>query len=155
MNKQRLLALAVIVLLLLNGAVIMLLLRERGPQRHGVRPEDRPKMLVVERIGLDDDQVARYEVLIDAHRRAIAEKDKALGEARRALFEDLKATDAARRDSLVQVIATLQAEVERIHHAHFLEVRALCTPEQLPRFDALMGELSSFFGRSKPPGSRP
>ncbi|HRH38945.1 MAG TPA: hypothetical protein PK760_11395 [Flavobacteriales bacterium] len=154
MSKVRILSIAVVLLLVLNGITLAMLLRRHGPH-DGVPPHERPKMMVIERIGFDADQVRAYEALILEHRKAIDAKDEELGNARRELFNDLQATDTARRDSLVQVIAHLQSEVELIHHAHFAEVRALCRPDQLPRFDAMIGELADFFGKPRPEGPRP
>ena len=153
MSKVRILSIAVVLLLVVNGITLFMLLRHRGPH-DGVPPRDRPKMMVIERIGFDDEQVRAYEVLIDRHRAAIIAQDEALGNARRDLFNDLAATDPARRDSIVQQIARLQAQVEMINHAHFAEVRALCKPDQLPRFDAMIGELASFFGKRRPEGPK-
>lgn len=154
MTKQRLLTIAVIVLLLLNGITVALLLK--GHHRpDGLLPEDRPKLMVIERLGFDEGQVEHYEALITAHRTAIGEKDAAIRTARTALFMDLQEGNNAHRDSLVAVVTDLQASVERIHYDHFADVRALCRPDQRPKFDALIGELAGFFGAHRPRGPRP
>jgi hypothetical protein len=154
MTKQRLLAIAVTLLLVLNGITVAMLLKGHHPP-DGPPPGDRPKVMVIERLGLDEGQVERYEALIAQHRVAIGEKDAAIRAARTALFTDLREVDASHRDSLVTVITDLQAAVERLHYDHFAEVRALCRPDQRPRFDALIGELSGFFGAQRPRGPRP
>jgi len=154
MSKVRILSIALVLLLVLNGITLFMLVDHQGPN-DGVPPRDRPKMMVMERTGFDTDQVRAYEALIDRHRAAILSQDEALGYARRDLFNDLRAADPVRRDSIVQRIAALQAQVEMINHAHFAEVRALCKPDQLPRFDAMIGELASFFGKRRPEGPRP
>ena len=154
MTKQTLLTIAVVLLLAMNGVTVWSLLRH--PHRPpGPPPEERPKMLVIDRLGFSADQVAKYEQLISAHRQAIETNDMRLREAREALFNDLRHPDDAVRDSLANVIGGLQAAVERVNHDHFAQVRALCRPDQLPKFDALIGELSGFFGQRPPPGPRP
>ncbi len=153
MSKVRILYIALVLLLVLNGITLFMMLGQHGPP-DGVPPRDRPKMMVIERIGFGADQVRAYEALIDNHRAAIREQDEALGNARRDLFNDLSSTDITRRDSIVHRIAALQAQVEMINHAHFAEVRALCNPDQLSRFDAMIGELASFFGKRRPEGPR-
>lgn len=154
MTKQSLLSVAVLLLLALNGVTVWLLLQH--PHRPpGPPPGGGPKMMVIERLGFDEDQVARYEELITEHRKNIGEHDRRMHEVRMALFNDLRAPNIAVRDSLANVIGELQAEVERIHHDHFAQVRALCHPDQVPKFDALIGELSDFFGQGPPPGPRP
>lgn len=155
MTKQGLLSIAVVLLLAMNAATVWLLLRHPG-HPPGPPPAQRPKMMVIERLGFDDDQVVKYEALIAQHRRAIGENDRRMREARVALFNDLRAPNDAVRDSIANVIGALQAAVERIHHDHFAQVRSLCRPEQLPEFDALIGELSDLFGQHPPPsGPRP
>lgn len=155
MTKQTLLSIAVGLLLAMNGVAVWLLLqRHDGPP--GPPPEERPKRMVIERLGFDKDQVAKYEELITAHRRAIGENDRRMRAAREALFADLRSPVTNVRDSLANVIGGLQTEVERIHHGHFAQVRALCRPDQIPNFDALIGELAGFFGQRPPPhGPRP
>ncbi len=113
--------------------------------------------MVIERLGFDDEQAVKYEELIAQHRQAIGENDRRIREAREALFDDLRTPVPTKRDSLANVIGGLQAAVERINHDHFGQVRALCRPEQLPKFDALIGELAGFFGQPPPPppGPRP
>ncbi len=154
MTKQRFLAIAVIVLLLLNSITVALLLRVHH-RPDGPPPEDRPRLMVIERLGLDEGQVERYEALIAQHRAAIEEKDATIRTARTALFMDLREGTNAHRDSLIAVVTQQQASVERIHYDHFADVRALCRPDQQPKFDALIGELASFFGAHRPRGPRP
>ncbi len=153
MTKQRLLSIAVALLIVLNGITLYLLFQ--GPHHHGPPPEDRPKLLVIERLGFDAGQVKKYEDLIADHRAAIGALDQEIRKARTALFTDLRAPNYAKRDSLANVIAALQASVERMHHEHFTAVRALCRPDQIPKFDTLMGELSGFFGQHRREGPQP
>lgn len=153
MTRQGLLTVAVALLLVLNAITLWFLMRR--PEHRGIPPEDRPKMMVIERLGFDAEQVRKYEDLIAAHRKAIGEKDTRIREARMALFNDLQAPSEPARDSIANVIGALQVEVERIHHDHFAAVRTLCRPDQIPKFDTLIGELSGFFGQRPPPGHRP
>ena len=148
MTKERLLSFAVLVLLVLNGIAVFMLLR--GSDRHGPPPEDRPKQMVIDRLGFDLEQVKRYEALIDLHRVAIGEKDRVLRSVRAELFQALGSSSTTERDSLAHVIGEIQTTVERIHYDHFAALRALCKPEQLENFDALAEELSGFFGKHPP-----
>lgn len=152
MTKQRLLAIALAVLLVLNGISVALLLRRNGPPPP---PRgDRPKTIVIERLGFDADQVKRYEELIARHRSIVDAKNRELLQAQQALFADLRMPDPAHRDSLAALIGRLQAEVQRAHYDHFAQVRALCRPDQLPRFDALTLDLSHIFQPPAPEGPR-
>ena len=137
MTRQVLLAVAVVVLLVLNGITLAMLFGGHHPPV-GPPAKGGPKLIVIERLGFDPDQVARYEGLIVEHRATIDEKDAAIRAARIALFTDLREPSPLDRDSLITVITGLQASVERIHYDHFADVRALCRPEQLPKFDELV-----------------
>ncbi|MBL0043946.1 MAG: hypothetical protein IPP33_05895 [Flavobacteriales bacterium] len=97
MTKERLLSFAVLLLLVLNGITVFMLLR--GSDRHGPPPEDRPKQMVIDRLGFDVEQVKRYEALIDLHRVAIGEKDRALRSVRVELFHALGSSSTTERDS--------------------------------------------------------
>ena len=150
MTKQRLLSIALVLLVVLNAITVCMLLR-RPPHRGDHHPDRGPKWLVIERLGFDAEQISKYEDLIDLHRGAIDPLDEKMRSARSALFSGLRSPSSAQADSIADAIGSMQAEAERITFHHFAVVRALCRPEQRPRFDSLIVELSSYFGPHPPP----
>ena len=51
-------------------------------------------------------------------------------------------------DSLTKEIGHTQQEIERIHFNHFKDIKSICTPEQMPNFDLLIGELDILFNKN-------
>jgi protein CpxP len=154
MTRQRILGAALVLLLLLNCATLALVAR-RSVHSGGIAPEDRPMHLVIQRLGLKDDQVAAYKGLVTDHRATIGDFEHEMRAVRGQMFQAIGTTDTVRWDSLATRISALQVEIERTHVQHFTAVRALCRPEQLEHFNALMDELSEHFGRRPHHGSRP
>lgn len=154
MTRQRLLTIAVALLLLLNLATVYLLLRGAG-HRHGGPGEHRPREIVIDRLALSAEQVKAYDELIADHRASIARQEDAMRSARADLFAGIGAQDVPAREALIARISGLQAGIERTHAEHFARLHALCTQAQQARFDDLMRELADHFGRRPPPGPRP
>jgi protein CpxP len=72
-----------------------------------------------------------------------------------ALYTTLtKENGAAERDSLINQIASVQAEIENTHYSHFIEIKTLCKPEQQQYFEALTQEISTLFYKRQMPKER-
>lgn len=146
MNKVTLLTIAVTALILVNLALIFTYRpHPPGPKQHG----EMVKKTVIEQLQLNDQQIAQYETLILDHRSKIKAQEQNMMEARRRLYDLLRQDDLEQRDSLIQVVSATQTAIEQIHFEHFTAIKALCTHEQRPRFDALTGELAQLFSPQK------
>ena len=146
MNKITLLSIAVIALILVNLALIFTYRpHPPGPKQHG----EMVKKTVIEQLKLNDQQIAQYENLILDHRSKIQSQERNLKDARSHLYDLLRQDDLGQRDSLTQVVSNTQKAIEQIHFEHFTAIKALCTSEQRPRFDALTGELAQLFSPQK------
>lgn len=145
MTRQRLLSIAVVVLVLLNAATLaVLLLRGPGDPRH---PEhEGPKAIIIQRLRFDADQVKAYEELIRDHRRQMGDLDERMMDLRRQLY----ALGDGEKDSLIHLIATAQGEAERVNTEHFADIRSLCRSEQLTLFDQLTKDLADYFRHGPP-----
>lgn len=150
MNKSTFYTIIITGLLISNILLLIFALKPSGPR--GFDP-DRPRNIIIGRLKLDEEQVRRYDELIQAHRAEIAAKDREIMRCKSELYTYLTQDKGpAPLDSLSGKIGQLQQEVEKIHYAHFLEIRALCRPDQLPAFDALSGDIAGIFN---PPHPRP
>jgi hypothetical protein len=150
MSKERLLAVLVGVLVVLNVATVTMLLmgehRPPGPPPPPGPPGGGgPKGVIIERLHFDADQIKAYDALIEEHRAQIREKDEAMMTARRELYASLASPTLLQTDSLLATIAAVQRDVEGVNYAHFGHVRALCHPDQLADFDALATDLADYF----------
>ena len=142
MKKETLLTTAVIALLLLNFGTLGFLLLRRPPHPPGEGPGPLDRH-IVEQLRLDAAQARQFETLKQAHHEHILASDKAYRDALRNYFDLLRndSVPIAQRDSLQAVLTRIQDERAAVTFQHFADLKALCTPEQKPRFEALLPEL--------------
>ncbi len=101
-----------------------------------------PGGFLIKSIGFDVAQQTQFARLRDAHQQASRDFRERNG-ALRSRFYDLLAmnqVDSTRVQQLVDSIGEGQKQMEMVTFQHFREVRALCRPEQQPKFDAVIGE---------------
>jgi len=155
MSKMKLLSIAVLGLLLLNfGTLAFLFLNKPPHPPMGPGPgEEGPKRIIIERLGFDKEQVAQYEQLIDEHRKTIRELDGQIRETKNNLYATLSSASQSNKDSLQTRLGEIQKQIETTHYSHFADIKKLCRPDQLKKFDELTRDLARFFapGRNHPP----
>jgi hypothetical protein len=146
MSKTKFLTGAVVILVLLNGAMLsMLWKRPAPPHLKG------PRNIIIERLHFDKEQVAAYDKLVEKHRADIRQKDSEMAAARQAIYHQLQEDDFSEKDSLLAQVGRLQMEVEEIHLAHFQDIKGLCREEQVEDFRKLSTDLGRLFGKPKQP----
>ncbi|MBL7692927.1 MAG: periplasmic heavy metal sensor [Flavipsychrobacter sp.] len=159
MEKSKFYLLIILGLLLSNGMLVgyVVLNREHRPAPpppHG-RMHRGPRDLIIKRLGFDGDQVARYDELIKWHRHEIDDADRKVIELKNTLYLGLtRSGDTTQANSIMSEIAGLRKHIEEVHYKHFLDIRGLCKPDQLPEFDELTRDMASLFapgGGPKPP----
>lgn len=140
MNKLRFFTMTTIVLLAVN---IFLLWKMSG---NGIPPRDRPRNAVIERLGFDEEQVKKYDVLIQEHRKRVKQYNDEFRQLKNALYGTLSAAEGKiNTDSLVALMGMKQQEIEKLHYSHFQDIHALCTPEQEEKFQQLTGDIAAIF----------
>jgi len=103
----------------------------------------------------DKGQVAQYDSMIVKHRQAVGEKEKQIQELRTSLFMGVSAgMDSVVKDSLIVHVGSLNAVIQQIHFAHFLDIQKICKPEQRADFERLTKDLSKMF-RGRGPKGKP
>jgi protein CpxP len=139
MNKSRFLILIIISLLISNGILLFMFLN--GPKMH-----NSPKSVIIDKLHFDKEQIKKYEVFIQKHRKAISYNEATMNKLRNNLFEQLNyQQDTAKVDSLISVIARQQYLAEKINYKHFLEIKYLCKPTQQMYFNELTNEITNLF----------
>jgi hypothetical protein len=139
MNKYKFLTITVIVLLIFNGILFFILIKEH--KRKGG-----PKNIIIEKLHFDEEQIKKYEGYIQQHRKAINNNETMMNYLRCNLYEELKYSEnRAKTDSLIVKIANQQTIAEHINYNHFLEIKKLCKPHQKKDFEALTEEISNLF----------
>lgn len=123
----------------------------KGPQG-GERGMTNPKMIVIKKLHFDKGQAEAYEKLISEHQEKIKALDDTIKHAKKELYSNLpKHQNTVSNDSLYEVIANSQAEIEMVHYRHFLDIRNLCKPDQMRDFEKLSNELAKLFEMHKGP----
>ncbi|MDZ4714433.1 MAG: hypothetical protein SH819_03100 [Cytophagales bacterium] len=154
MSKLKLFTVAVAGLLVLNLALLTVLLVRPAPRPPQQGPErERPKQIIIQRLQLDGDQVKKYERLINEHQSAIQVLDEEVRTAKNSLYRILRSGETAEKDSLIGLLGQLQQKTEATHFDHFMLLRALCRPEQLPLFEEMASDLAHIF--ESPKNGRP
>lgn len=156
-SKNKMLLVAVVILLLTNIGMILFFLNHRGGEKgrsHGSREEVMTGFLQKD-IGFSKSQMEQYDTLSKAHR----DKVKAIFDEVRSNKEQQFKLLAAQNfdDSAIHTIAAQSAEKQKVIEeqmfTHLKEVRKICTPDQLPKFDSLFYKVWDRRGESrKKPG---
>lgn len=156
MDKMKLMAIAVITLLLLNVGTLGFLLfsgsnKQHPPHPRGLEGRPKPREIIIEKLHFDTNQIERYDALIAWHRQNIKAVEDDIRNSKNELYLLLNSTSVNEKvkDSLILALSNDQKRIESIHFKHFQDIKQLCTPSQLEDYEALTAELSKLF--SKPP----
>lgn len=149
MSKQRVLIISVWALILLNIGVVLFFTLNKPPHP-GMHGGTRPFEVISDRLDFDDTQKESFEKLIEDHKSTIHAYDDSIRMAKDGLMSLLKSDMKGLPRNYQDKIAQYQAKIEQAHFNHFVEIKNLCRPDQLPKFDAMIDELPMMFG-PKPP----
>ncbi len=151
-SKNRTLLFIIAFLLLINIAAVFYFFWFRDEQK---RSRDKDSMrngialALQKEVGFTDSQVTQYKQLKEEHWKIAKPLFDSMQLAKDNLYNLVKADSVS--DSLLQArvdqIAARQKAMDLQGFRHFRKVRALCTPEQLPRYDSLMKKIIAKKGR--------
>ena len=154
-SRNRNLVLVIAALLLTNIAVLAYFLWIKKPK---VRDEDRgrqPRITMEDRlrdsIGFNKEQIATFKQLREEQMSNMGASFDEMRKAKDNLFKLL--SDPNVNDSTINnaanVIAEKQKALDMRTFNHFKRVRALCTPEQQPKYDTMIQRM--FRKMNRPP----
>lgn len=148
MNKIKLLTGSTIVLLVVNLALVGFIVFGKPP-----RPgdPDARKREIIEKLGFDDSQVHEYERIIEDHRSAMRDNNQRMRALKNELYTTLNngAPDRV-KDSLILAISFAHISIEQTNYNHFKNIKKICKPEQMKKFEELTDELATFFAPPRP-----
>ena len=144
MNKSKFLILVVIVLLISNGILFFILIKEHNKN-------EGPKEIIIEKLHFDKEQVKNYETYIQQHRKAVNANEAVMNKLRAKLFQELRNNqqDTVKIDSLISVIGKQQMIAENINYNHFLEIKKMCKPSHQKDFEELTNEIVKLFSNKE------
>jgi len=143
MKDTKILSIAVVLLLLVNIALVIFMVKGRkGPGRWD---DDRnPFAMMVKELDMTEQQQTDYKSQKEEHFKIIRPLFDSLRSAKTAFFALTRETNVS--DSVVNVysqrITDRQAEIDKLTFAHFKKVRGLFTPEQQPKFDTFVHKMT-------------
>ncbi|MBU0696885.1 MAG: hypothetical protein KKE39_10245 [Bacteroidetes bacterium] len=144
MTKTKFLTIGVVILLILNFGTLTFLFTKKPP--HPLKFEQEgPKKIIIERLGFDKQQIEKYELLIKNHQQAIEKLQKEIKESKNELYATLVTSDTSNVELLEKEISYLQLEIEKTHYQHFQDIKILCKPNQLIKFNDLALDLAKLF----------
>ena len=155
-SNKRPLIFIIIFLLLTNIAVLGYFLWSKPTDKPHGRGDDKRVGIAPElqkEVGFNDQQIAQYKQLKEEQWKKFKPMLDEVRKAKDSLYGLLSNENA--NDSIVNKIAELigekQKAVDLQAFSHFKQLRALCTPEQLPKYDSLIQRMMRKMGR--PPRS--
>ena len=141
MKNNKILTIAVVLLLLTNIALVAFMLTEKKGKTEGKRQGGRePFELMVKELGMTDQQQKDYKGLKEAHFKNVRPLFDSIRAAKTAFYNLIKNGEVS--DSVLNAhtanISARQAALEKLTFAHFREVRNIFTAEQQPKYDSFL-----------------
>ena len=144
MKTNKILTIAVVLLLVVN--VVMLVCMMRGRGHHGMRKQggkSGPVEMMMKELNMNDQQQTEFKKLKDEHFTAIKPVFDSVRTLKKSLFGLVKEENI--NDSLVNnysaLIAQQQAIIDKLTINHFRKVRALFSGDQQIKFDDLVQKM--------------
>lgn len=142
MNRTKILTFLVGILLLTNIVLVVFFVGNRRQEKQPRRGGDRSSVVrefLKDSIGFNEQQLAQYDELRQQNREIMRPLFEDLGNSKMAYYKFINQPEG---DSASQAAAALigekQKALDMAFFNHFRQVRALCTPEQQPRYDSMV-----------------
>ncbi len=162
--RNKVLIFIIAILLLTNMAILVYFLWLKQPEVVDRENEHRREGLsqtLKKEVGFNDQQVAAYRQLKDQQWKTMKSKFDDLRRAKDSLFYLLSVPDVSDStvDKAADLIADRQKQLDMQAFNHFKELRKVCTPEQLPKYDTLIQRMfhrmtSTSFRKGGPPSRK-
>lgn len=140
-NRSKVFLTIIGILLVANIAMVLFFFLKKDDDKREKRP-DRKTLIanfLKNDIGFSAEQLQQYDTLSNTHRENMKKMYDSLRSSKDKQFRGLTAANFS--DSAMHVIADESAASQKMMEmqmfTHLKNVRLLCTPEQLPKFDSL------------------
>lgn len=147
MTKTKLLTVLSAVLLLINLFLVGWMWLHKPPHPHNLNG---PKDYIVRQLGLNEEQIVRYEVLIKEHRAQQRALKDAINSTREQIYQQLLKENSNEQEVLIEKLGELKKQIECLHWNHFKDLKKICREDQQPKFEQLALELAKLMGPNLP-----
>ena len=154
LSKNKILVLAVILLMVANIALLATIWLTHNKQRP---PRGTPDDYLIKELGLNDEQQTKYHDLVKQHRRQSEEIRGQVKDARHELFKMLSQpgiADSTKKTAADNIAKQLE-QLDLLTFDHFQQVRAICTPQQQKKFDEIIEDVLQMIASGPPPPRPP
>lgn len=144
MSKTKFLTILVVLLLVLNAITLYFFLGNKPAPRKkpgGNRPYSE---YIIKKLNLDTVQQQKLKELRNKHKQeldSLRKEDRQIQEAKTQLLKE-GVTDSVKLDSIFTISAANKKKFELAFHKHFMQIRALCRPDQLQLFNQTLDEMN-------------
>ncbi|GAA0877195.1 hypothetical protein GCM10009119_01630 [Algoriphagus jejuensis] len=145
------------ILLVVNIALLVLFYfgPKRPPQRLQPNQAGIKDQLAMD-LGFSEEQKARFDKMAMDHRDKVSRLENRERNLMDAYFDQLTKEDSeAEREQLLDEIQAINREKIEFTYSHFVELRGICTEEQLGKFDDALARILPALTNSGPGGPPP
>jgi periplasmic protein CpxP/Spy len=142
-KNNKILVFIIAVLLLSNIAMLVFFLRK---EKREDKPRQSPREFMIsklkEEVGFNDDQIAKYVELSDKHKQKMKPMFNDIHMAKENFYKLLleEPSDSSINQYLLS-IGEKQKSIDQSIFNHFLALKHVCTPDQLPKYDSLIQDV--------------
>jgi periplasmic protein CpxP/Spy len=144
MSKTKFLTILVVLLLLLNAVTLYFLIGNKPAPKKKPGGNRSYSEYISKKLNFDTIQFQQLKELRDNHKKeldSLRKEDRQIQEAKTQMLKD-GVTDNVKLDSIFTVAAANKKKFEMAFHNHFMQIRALCRPEQLQLFNQTLDEMN-------------
>jgi hypothetical protein len=139
MSRNKLLLFIIAILFVANVALLYFFFKGKNDSKPAAREHRGMSEQLKKDVGFNAGQLNTYDVRRQQHMTEMKGLFEDLRQTKENFFNTVKSTQAD--DSVIQAgaraIAEKQMRIDLRTHGYFTDLRKLCTPDQLPKFDSL------------------
>ena len=157
MSKTKFLTILVVLLLVVNAITLYFLMGNKPALKKKPGGNRSYSEYISKKLNFDTVQFQQLKELRDNHKKeldSLRKEDRQVQEAKTQMLKE-GVTDSVRLDSVFTLAAANKKKFELAFHKHFMQIRALCRPDQLPLFNQTLDEMNKrrmqAFGDKKGP----
>jgi len=154
-SKNKLLIWLVLILVLANAVTIGTFWLNRKKEEDHELPRGTTADFLIRELNLDAKQQEQYREFIDEHRQTVQPIREAIRKKKDSLFgllgQHSPEADSIRTRILSGSLLEKFRDLEQVTFDHFQKLRAICTPEQQKKFDAIIKQAMAMMAPAGPP----
>jgi len=148
MNKERFLTLLVIALVVLNLVIMGFIFFHKPPRHHGEVPPigavgmgHKKGPPLDKAVGFDEKQMEIFHKSIEQLKASNKVYRKQYDDLSKTYYQSIFKNDSTDKAQILKQLNEISNSIFEANLKHFNEIKTICTPDQLPRFEKAMDEM--------------